>query len=708
MQTGKLIASVLKRGRGDTIAPTVAITSTETSPSVVLPVPIAFALSEISTDFAVGGLTLNGCTVANFAGSGTSYTCEATPTANNGAFTIDIAANAFHDAAGNGNVAATQFSFTSSTFLLLDDFTTNLGAGSVNGTTAEPGGTGTAGQKTRTVTDTGSKLSIASNAAAVAGLTVSAADPRLFYGTVARLAGRTLFAKMTAASDASAYIGYGSVATASPQANGTKFQIGNLSIMNGPIGGAYTQGTEYQIAVVLRNTGAFSFIKGGSQYTNWTLLYDVNQNNNADMYPGFGIGNNPGTMVVDDFHVTSGRVAITPIVSDAFTRADGALGNTGGGGSEESGGTGFAWTSQLGTWGIATNKAASSALDGTANISIATVNAGATNVLIEVVATRSAGTSGLIVRYTDANNYIKCIHNGTNLQVIEVVAGTPNTLINAATTYGATKRMFLSLSANKLRAYYGEGSVGSEVTTAVTAGNLHGIFTDDTGATFDNFVIWSKGLEGQYATAMSHFFNSGSLPPPMILINFDDNRASLYSTAFPYMQSKGVVGTVYEITSNAASEAAHLLEMQAAGWVVGNHAHHQDLQALSEADQEAALLEGYNDLLNIGITTGKHVCYPMGYYNADTLTAMTATGMLTGRTTNYGSVFLSNLVPYEIKSIQPASLDEAKSLMDTAVSGRRIQVLLFHESPAYLTDMIDYIVAQHYPCGTIADLYALL
>lgn len=92
---------------------TVTITSTESSPTAVSPVPITFTLSKASPDFAIGSITIGGtagATLGNFQQVSTLvYTADATPS-NSGTILADVAANAFHDAAGNGNDAATQFS----------------------------------------------------------------------------------------------------------------------------------------------------------------------------------------------------------------------------------------------------------------------------------------------------------------------------------------------------------------------------------------------------------------------------------------------------------------------------------------------------------------------------------------------------------------------------------------------------------------------
>ena len=66
-------------------------------------------LSESSSDFSAGDITTTNATVANFAGSGTSYTFDLVPSGQ-GIVTADVAAGAFHDAANNSNVASNTLS----------------------------------------------------------------------------------------------------------------------------------------------------------------------------------------------------------------------------------------------------------------------------------------------------------------------------------------------------------------------------------------------------------------------------------------------------------------------------------------------------------------------------------------------------------------------------------------------------------------------
>lgn len=103
--------TVLAGGGGDTTAPTVTITSSETSPTFAATIPLTITFSESVTGFVVGDITVSGCTLSGFSGSGAVYTVNATATAN--AITVDIAGGVCVDGAGNGNTAATQFTITS-------------------------------------------------------------------------------------------------------------------------------------------------------------------------------------------------------------------------------------------------------------------------------------------------------------------------------------------------------------------------------------------------------------------------------------------------------------------------------------------------------------------------------------------------------------------------------------------------------------------
>jgi large repetitive protein len=93
----------------DTLAPTVAITSSVSSVASGSTATITFTLSEASTDFAASDVTVTNGSLSSFTSvSATVYTATFTPNAGfTGAATVAVAAGAFTDAAGNNNTAGT-------------------------------------------------------------------------------------------------------------------------------------------------------------------------------------------------------------------------------------------------------------------------------------------------------------------------------------------------------------------------------------------------------------------------------------------------------------------------------------------------------------------------------------------------------------------------------------------------------------------------
>ena len=95
----------------DTTAPTVIISSTAGATTNISPIPVSFIFSESITGFVVDDIDVTNGTAGNFAGSGTTYTADITP-AGQGVVNINVAGAVAADAAGNGNIAATQLNRT--------------------------------------------------------------------------------------------------------------------------------------------------------------------------------------------------------------------------------------------------------------------------------------------------------------------------------------------------------------------------------------------------------------------------------------------------------------------------------------------------------------------------------------------------------------------------------------------------------------------
>lgn len=171
------------------------------------------------------------------------------------------------------------------TFLLRDDFISDASAPLTSPRTAEPG------PGTLTITDTENKLSISGGALTCAGGKASPAfgDPGIWGGVLARVAGRTLITKLThSAANTFMQIGWDSDASGASADNDYYLtNTGVIAVYRANATtlsvGTYTA-AEFTYAIVLRTTGTFFFVKGGS-YTSWTLLWVRSSENTASLYP---------------------------------------------------------------------------------------------------------------------------------------------------------------------------------------------------------------------------------------------------------------------------------------------------------------------------------------------------------------------------------------------------------------------------------------
>jgi len=100
----------------DSVLPSMTITSTNVTTGSTTNnkfIALIFTSTEATNNFVVGDISVTNGTLSNFAGSGTVYNAIFTPTVE-GACTINVAAGAYTDTAGNSNTAAT-FNWTFST-----------------------------------------------------------------------------------------------------------------------------------------------------------------------------------------------------------------------------------------------------------------------------------------------------------------------------------------------------------------------------------------------------------------------------------------------------------------------------------------------------------------------------------------------------------------------------------------------------------------
>ncbi len=214
---------------------------------------------------------------------------------------------------------------------------------------------------------------------------------------------------------------------------------------------------------------------------------------------------------------------------------------------------------------------------------------------------------------------------------------------------------------------------------------------------------------------------------PKCLIVFDDGNEAQYSIAYQYMQSKGIIGTLYingyNIGTDGVLSVKELQEMSDAGWIIGNHAYeHVDLSSLTKEEVSKVISEGINYLKSIGLSDGAYnLAYPGGYYSEDAFDVMQKLGVLTGRTTVGQLIYsLNGLNLYLIPSytiLNSTSVSSVKGYVDSAIQSGSTIVLLFHniatqsnDEYVYTSDnfkeIIDYIQSTGIECLNINQLYS--
>lgn len=394
-------------------------------------------------------------------------------------------------------------------YTLYDTFTTDRAAGTLNGTVSEsPVATG--GGVARTVVDTNSKLSTAGGFLTFATGGAASGDPGLWFPSNARVAGATVIGQIITPAVTTGTVGelgWDSAQTGVVLDSVRFISAASLRVdVNGSaiVVGVWEASKTYTVMVVMRTAGMLFLIKGGA-FVNFTLLFPSAAGNAAG-FPGIASNGTTNVGTADNIRVPNAAAHASAILSacaalayDSFTRVNGALGSTETTDADSQTIPAKAWTDQIGTWAVATNKATATALAG--GVAVATYDAGYTDVYHTVPITRTAGVGGGVVRYVDSSNYIRFSHNGTNFVVEKVVAGTPTTVITAAATYSAGAGGQVMMEGTTVRAFYNNAAVGavSTISDAVLqTSTLVGVYTTDIGNSFDNVETRARGNAVNY------------------------------------------------------------------------------------------------------------------------------------------------------------------------------------------------------------------
>lgn len=216
------------------------------------------------------------------------------------------------------------------------------------------------------------------------------------------------------------------------------------------------------------------------------------------------------------------------------------------------------------------------------------------------------------------------------------------------------------------------------------------------------------------------------MPQAAMVITIDDNFDNVFTEAFTYARKVGVRATAY-IISDSIDDAGRLSTEQMGmmydnGWDLANHSMDAtNFTTLTQGEIETKLSTCQGILDAAGWTRASHhVSYPSGGYDADTFAAMTATGMLTGRTVVASRWKLPEdnnfLIPAQ-EILSSTSLDTVKGWIKTAMDRREILITFMHQfvpnpgsSQWAIRDwraLCDYIAMSGIPTITISELYAL-
>ncbi len=260
--------------------------------------------------------------------------------------------------------------------------------------------------------------------------------------------------------------------------------------------------------------------------------------------------------------------------------------------------------------------------------------------------------------------------------------------------------------------------------------------------TLVKFRIQIRASSGQTPQVTFDGLAAGIVAQPAVLFTFDDTRLTQYDVAFAYMNPRKIRGTAYvnctsiiglptlipvafrQASTRTSLNVTELQTMCQAGWSISNHGNeHLHLKTLTQPDIEYQLSTCANTLDSLGFTaTSRHVAYPYGEYNQTILDAMTATGMLTGRTVldNPNPVLpADDFQQIEAKWVgYPTTLTTVKQYVDTAKARNETLVLYMHDLVTTPTTgnqwaisdfeaLVDYVLSQRVVVLSIDEWYRL-
>lgn len=364
-------------------------------------------------------------------------------------------------------------------YLLRDDFTDALAAGSVDGTDATPGPGARAA---------GSTGEIVGGKYALGG---SGATDNLGYESHERAAGRIFYVSFSEITSGNGYFGFAAASLGFPsQGGGFHVYADRVQVYIGVEPIVDTHSGTIDVFLIERASGMMMFTRKPAEATELKFITDV-WGTSTPLFPVSW--NNSGlTCEIDSVRIPDELWLPTPVASDGFGSA---FGVTDGLGHEEGiaggigvGGGSVTWVQSVGAWATGSGVASASALS--SGIAYCTLQSSTADHFTSVKLTRSAGALGLVLRWVDANNYIRLYHDGTSIELVEVIGGTPQAaLFAAAATFSAGAELVSHMAGTSIRVIYNNANVSTATVDSALTGLGVGLYTTDTGNSFDDFLV---------------------------------------------------------------------------------------------------------------------------------------------------------------------------------------------------------------------------
>jgi len=500
----------------DTLAPTVTIGTDDSALQIGDVAHLTFTLSETSTTFTSGDVAFTGGTLSNFAGSGTSYTADFTPTpgSTTGA-TVDVAAGAFTDAAGNDNTAATELSMTVDTLAPAVAITTIEGGDATINAAEAAGGIDIAG-----TTEIGASVDVNGVAAVIDGsgnwtvtLPAPASDGALLVtATATDAAGNT-------ASDSTNL----TVDTVAPAVAITTIEGGDDTINAAEAAGGIDIAGTTEVGASVDVNGVAAVVDGSG---NWTVTLPPPASDGPLLVTATAT-DAAGNTASDSRNLTvdTGALAI------AITTIEG--GDATINAAEAAGGIDIAGTTEVGA-SVEVNGVAA-VVDGSGNWTVTLPPPGADGpLLVTATATDAAANTGNTSTNLTVDTVAPTVAIGTDDSALQIgdVAHLTFTLSEASTTFTsgdvAVTGGTLSNFAGSGASYTADFAPTAGSTTAATVDVAAGAFTDAAGNDNTAATQLSMAVDtvAPTVTAVAYPVGDGTLmagETVILTVNFSEN-----------------------------------------------------------------------------------------------------------------------------------------------------------------------------------------